>query len=340
LKDKLTYASAGVNIENANKAVEKIKGHVKKTYNKNVLGGLGSFGGLFELGTGYKNPVLVSGTDGVGTKLKVAFMCDQHDTVGIDLVAMCVNDIICQGAKPLFFLDYVATGIISPDKIESIVGGIAKGCTEAGTPLLGGETAEMPDFYENNEYDLAGFTVGIVNKEDIITGENIEENHILVGLPSNGIHSNGYSLVRKLFFDKLKMNVNDSVAAFGHTLGEELLKPTKIYVNDFLKVKDEVSIKGMVHVTGGGFYENIPRILPEGLSASVNLNTWQPPTVFKYMQEKGNIDQKEMFTTFNMGIGLIFVIEACDYSALKSQLPEAIQIGKIVKGDYGVKLWE
>jgi len=339
LKDKLTYASAGVNIENANKAVEKIKGHVKKTYNKNVLGGLGSFGGLFELGTGYKNPVLVSGTDGVGTKLKVAFMCDKHDTVGIDLVAMCVNDIICQGAKPLFFLDYVATGVISPDKIEAIVSGIAKGCSEAGTPLLGGETAEMPDFYQNDEYDLAGFTVGIVDKEDIITGESIKEDHILVGLPSNGIHSNGYSLVRKLFFDELKMNVTDQVETFGQTLGEELLKPTKIYVNDFLKVKDGVAIKGMVHVTGGGFYENIPRILPEGLSVSIDLNTWQPPAIFEYMQEKGNIDQKEMFTTFNMGIGLIFVIEASDYNKMKSNLPEAIKIGKVVKGDYGVKLW-
>jgi phosphoribosylformylglycinamidine cyclo-ligase len=339
LKDKLTYASAGVNIENANKAVEKIKGHVKETYNANVLGGLGSFGGLFELGTGYKNPVLVSGTDGVGTKLKVAFMCDQHDTVGIDLVAMCVNDIICQGAKPLFFLDYVATGVISPDKIEGIVSGIAKGCIEAGTPLLGGETAEMPDFYEKDEYDLAGFTVGIVDKEDIITGENIKEEHILVGLPSSGIHSNGYSLVRKLFFDKLKMDVNDPVEAFGQSLGEELIKPTKIYVNDFLKVKNEVAIKGMVHVTGGGFYENIPRILPKGLSASIDLKTWQPPAIFKYMQEKGNIDQREMFTTFNMGIGLIFVIEASDYDTFKSKLPEAIQIGKVVKGDFGVKLW-
>ena len=339
MKDKLTYASAGVNIENANKAVEKIKGHVKKTYNKNVLGGLGSFGGLYELGTGYKNPVLVSGTDGVGTKLKVAFMCNQHETVGIDLVAMCVNDIICQGAKPLFFLDYVATGVIAPDKIEAIVSGIAQGCSEAGTPLLGGETAEMPDFYQNDEYDLAGFTVGIVDKEDIITGESIEENQILVGLPSNGVHSNGYSLVRKLFFDTLNMDVKDYVDAFGHSLGEELLKPTKIYVNDFLKIKDDIDIKGMVHVTGGGFFENIPRILPEGLSVTVDLKTWEPPEIFKYMQAKGNIDQKEMFTTFNMGIGLIFVIEASDYDKFKSKLPEASKIGEVVKGDFGVKLW-
>jgi len=340
MSEKLTYASAGVNIENANKAVEKIKGHVKKTYNENVLGGLGSFGGLFELGTGYKNPVLVSGTDGVGTKLKVAFMCDKHDTVGIDLVAMCVNDIICQGAKPLFFLDYIATGVVSPDNIEAIVSGIAKGCQAAGTPLLGGETAEMPDFYQENEYDLAGFTVGIVDKENIITGETIEEGQILVGLPSSGIHSNGYSLVRKLFFNQLKMDVTDYVEAFDKTLGEELLTPTKIYVNDFLKVKDQIDIKGMVHVTGGGFYENIPRILPEGLSVSIDLKTWQPPKIFNYMQEKGSIDQKEMFTTFNMGIGMIFVIEASDYEEMAKALPDCIKIGKVVKGYFGVKLWD
>lgn len=340
MSEKLTYASAGVNIENANMAVEKIKGHVEKTYNENVLGGLGSFGGLFELGTGYKNPVLVSGTDGVGTKLKVAFMCDKHDTVGIDLVAMCVNDIICQGAKPLFFLDYVATGVVSPDNIEAIVSGIAQGCQAAGTPLLGGETAEMPDFYQENEYDLAGFTVGIVDKEKIITGERIEEGQILVGLPSNGIHSNGYSLVRKLFFDQLDMNVTDFIEDFGTTLGEELLKPTKIYVDDFLKIKDKIDIKGMVHVTGGGFYENIPRILPDGLSVTVDLSTWEIPAIFSYMQEKGNIDQKEMFTTFNMGIGLIFVIEASEYKEMKNYLPEAIQIGEVVKGNFGVKLWD
>lgn len=338
MDNKLTYADAGVNIENANQAIDQIKSHVESTYNKNVLGGLGSFGGLFELGTGYKNPVLVSGTDGVGTKLKVAFMCDQHETVGIDLVAMCVNDIICQGAKPLFFLDYVATGQVTPNQIESIVKGISRGCIQAGTPLLGGETAEMPDFYDENEYDLAGFTVGIVDKESIITGEHIKEGHVLVGLPSNGIHSNGYSLVRKLFFDHLKMSPSDYVEAFGHTLAEELLRPTKIYVHEFLKAREAIDIKGMVHVTGGGFYENIPRILPENTSVEINTKAWEIPPIFKYMQEKGNIDEKEMFTTFNMGIGLIFVISEAEVTKLKEILPESKVIGHVVQGNFGVKL--
>jgi len=340
MEEKLTYASAGVSIENANEAVDRIKKQVKKTYNKNVLGGLGSFGGLFELGTGYKEPVLVSGTDGVGTKLKVAFLCDKHDTVGIDLVAMCVNDIICQGAKPLFFLDYIATGFVSPENIEDIVSGIADGCVQAGTPLLGGETAEMPDFYKSEEYDLAGFTVGIVEKEKLITGDNINEGDILVGLPSSGIHSNGYSLVRKVFFDKLKMDVNDYVKEFDLTLGEELLKPTKIYVNDFLKISDKLEIKGMVHVTGGGFYENIPRVLPDGLSVEIEKDSWKIPNVFKYIEEKGNVETKEMFTTFNMGIGLILVIKENDFDIVKNELKDAKIIGKVVKGNFGVKLWD
>lgn len=340
MEEKLTYASAGVNIENANEAVDRIKKQVKRTYNKNVLGGLGSFGGLFELGIGYKEPVLVSGTDGVGTKLKVAFLCDKHNTVGIDLVAMCVNDIICQGAKPLFFLDYIATGTVSPENIEDIVSGIADGCVQAGTPLLGGETAEMPDFYKLEEYDLAGFTVGIVEKKKLITGDNINEGDILVGLPSNGIHSNGYSLVRKVFFDKLKMDVNDYVKEFDLTLGEELLKPTKIYVNDFLKISDKLEIKGMVHVTGGGFYENIPRVLPDGLSVEIEKDSWEIPNVFKYIEEKGNVETKEMFTTFNMGIGLILVIKENDFDIVKNELKDAKKIGKVVKGNFGVKLWE
>ena len=340
MEEKLTYASAGVNIENANEAVDRIKKQVKRTYNKNVLGGLGSFGGLFELGIGYKEPVLVSGTDGVGTKLKVAFLCDKHNTVGIDLVAMCVNDIICQGAKPLFFLDYIATGTVSPENIEDIVSGIADGCVQAGTPLLGGETAEMPDFYKLEEYDLAGFTVGIVEKKKLITGDNINEGDILVGLPSNGIHSNGYSLVRKVFFEKLKMDVNNYVKEFDLTLGEELLKPTKIYVNDFLKISDKLEIKGMVHVTGGGFYENIPRVLPDGLSVEIEKDSWEIPNVFKYIEEKGNVETKEMFTTFNMGIGLILVIKENDFDIVKNELKDVKKIGKVVKGNFGVKLWE
>lgn len=340
MDEKMTYASSGVSIDNANKAIDKIKGHVKKTYNKNVLGGLGSFGGLLELGTSYKNPVLVSGTDGVGTKLKVAFLCEKHDTVGIDLVAMCVNDIICQGAKPLFFLDYVATGLVSPESIENIVKGIAEGCIQSKMPLLGGETAEMPGFYKNDEYDLAGFAVGVVEKDEIITGEDIKEDDILVGLPSSGIHSNGYSLVRKLFFDKLNMKPSDYIEEFDSTLGEELLKPTKIYVDEFLRLNKNIDIKGMVHVTGGGFYENIPRILPESLSVEIEKNSWEIPSVFKYMQKNGNIDTKEMFTTFNMGIGMIFVINKDDFDKFKSEVPSAKKIGKVVKGDFGVSLWD
>jgi phosphoribosylformylglycinamidine cyclo-ligase len=340
MDDKLTYASAGVNIDNANEAVDRIKGYAKKTYNKNVLGGLGSFGGLFQLDSSYKKPVLVSGTDGVGTKLKVAFLCDKHNTVGIDLVAMCVNDIICQGAKPLFFLDYIATGLVSPENIEDIVSGISDGCIQAGTPLIGGETAEMPGFYKSDEYDLAGFTVGVVEKEEIITGENIAEKDILVGLPSNGIHSNGYSLVRKIFFDKLNMKPNDYVKEFDSTLGEELLKPTKIYVSDFEKIKDKLEIKGMVHVTGGGFYENIPRVLPNDLSVEIIKDSWEIPSVFKYMKEKGNVETKEMFTTFNMGIGMILIINEKDYHIVKNELKDCVKIGKVVKGNFGVKLWD
>jgi phosphoribosylformylglycinamidine cyclo-ligase len=340
MDEKMTYASAGVNIDNANKAVDRIKGYAKKTYNKNVLGGLGSFGGLFQLDSGYTEPVLVSGTDGVGTKLKIAFLCNKHNTVGIDLVAMCVNDIICQGAKPLFFLDYIATGAVLPENIENIVSGIAEGCLQAGTPLIGGETAEMPDFYKSDEYDLAGFTVGIVDKEKLITGENIKEGDILVGLPSNGIHSNGYSLVRKIFFDKLSMKVSDYVSEFNSTLGEELLRPTKIYVNDFEKIKNKLEIKGMVHVTGGGFYENIPRILSDGLSVEIEKYSWEIPNVFKYMQEKGNVETREMFTTFNMGIGMILVIDESDYNIVKDELKDCKKIGKVVNGNFGVRLWD
>ena len=255
-------------------------------------------------------------------------------------MAMCVNDIICQGAKPLFFLDYIATGAVSPENIEDIVSGIADGCLQAGTPLIGGETAEMPDFYKIDEYDLAGFTVGIVDKEKLITGENIKEGDVLVGLPSNGIHSNGYSLVRKIFFDKLGMKVSDYVSEFNSTLGEELLRPTKIYVNDFEKIKNKLDIKGMVHVTGGGFYENIPRILSDGLSVEIEKDSWEIPNVFKYMQQKGNVETREMFTTFNMGIGMILVINESDYSVVKDELKDCKRIGKVVNGNFGVRLWD
>ncbi|MBN2796324.1 MAG: phosphoribosylformylglycinamidine cyclo-ligase [Clostridia bacterium] len=339
---KLTYADAGVDIEEGALAVEKMKSYVKETFTKGVLGGLGGFGGMFELDlTGYTKPVLVSGTDGVGTKLKIAIMKDQHDTVGIDLVAMCVNDILVQGAKPLFFLDYIATGKLSSDKIAGLVKGIAEGCKQSNAALIGGETAEMPGFYDEDDYDMAGFTVGIVDKDKIIDGSTIEAGDVLVGLPSTGVHSNGYSLVRKLFFDVLSLDMHDYVDALGATVGETLITPTKIYVKPVLKVLEEVSVKGMVHVTGGGFVENIPRILPEGLGVNIELNAWPMPKVFPFMQEAGNVDTYEMYKTFNMGIGFIMIVKKEDVdaliSAVKSTGEEAYVIGEVTK-EAGVKL--
>lgn len=338
----LTYADAGVDINEGAIAVEKMKAYVKDTFTKGVLGGLGGFGGLFELDLeGYKKPVLVSGTDGVGTKLKIAIMKDQHDTVGIDLVAMCVNDILVQGAKPLFFLDYIATGKLESDKVADLVKGIADGCKQSGAALIGGETAEMPGFYAEDEYDMAGFTVGIVEKDKIIDGSNIKEGNVLVGLPSTGVHSNGYSLVRKLFFDKLGLSINDEVAELGCTVGEALIRPTKIYVNSVLSILDKVSVNGMVHVTGGGFVENIPRVLPEGLGATINLGSWDMPKLFDYMQEKGNIETVEMYKTFNMGIGFILAVNEEDVDVLMSAVEaideKAYVIGKVKSGQ-GVDL--
>ena len=265
---KLTYKDAGVDTKEGERAVSLMKEHVKKTFNENVLTGLGSFGSLFSLDVaGMKQPVLVSGTDGVGTKLKIAFMMDKHDTVGIDCVAMCVNDVLCQGAKPLFFLDYIATGKVRAEKIADIVKGIADGCSQSGSALVGGETAEMPDFYGEGEYDMAGFSVGIVDKERIITGERIAAGDRIIGIPSSGIHSNGYSLVRKVFFEKMKMGVDEYVDELGQTLGEALLTPTKIYANACGAVLPKFDVKGIVHITGGGFFENIPRILPDDTAA-------------------------------------------------------------------------
>ncbi len=308
-KKSLTYKDSGVDVGEGAKAVELMKQHVKRTFSKNVLCDLGGFGGLFELDlTGYKKPVLVSGTDGVGTKLKIAFLMDKHDTVGQDCVAMCVNDILCQGAKPLFFLDYVATGKLESEKIADIVKGIADGCTQAKCSLIGGETAEMPGFYTDGEYDMAGFAVGLVDKDKIIDGSKISEGDVLLGLPSSGIHSNGYSLVRKLFFDKLSMEVDNYVDELGTTLGEALLTPTRIYVDVCRKLMDKFNIKGMVHMTGGGFYENIPRIIPKGLGVDVKLGSWDSLPIFNVIQKLGNVETEEMFKTFNMGIGMILVM--------------------------------
>lgn len=333
----ITYKNAGVDIDEGQRAVKLMKEHVKSTFNNNVLTDLGSFGGLFSLDIKeYKEPVLVSGTDGVGTKLKLAFMMDKHDTIGQDCVAMCVNDILCQGARPLFFLDYIATGKLIGEKIAQIVGGIAEGCRLSGSALIGGETAEMPGLYKESEYDLAGFSVGIVDKSKVITGKNIKAGDIILGLPSSGIHSNGYSLVRKLFFQVLNMETTDYVEELGSTLGEELLKPTKIYTKPILSLIKNVNVKGIAHITGGGFHENIPRILSENLDAKIDTKAWDMPAIFKIMQKKGNINTHEMFSTFNMGIGMVVVVSKEDaeksMEILKEQGEDIRVIGKIVEG--------
>ena len=335
MADKLTYRDSGVDIDAGNQFVENIKKSVQSTYIDGVLGDIGGFGGLFELAK-YKNPVLVSGTDGVGTKLKIAFMVDKHDTIGIDAVAMCVNDIAVLGAKPLFFLDYLATGRLDPKVSPDIVSGIAEGCRQAGCALIGGETAEMPGFYQVGEYDIAGFSVGIVEKDEIINGSTTKEGDIIIGLPSSGIHSNGYSLVRKLFFEKLSWTVDTYVDELGKKLGEELITPTRIYVKTVLSLKEKVNIKGMVHVTGGGFIENIPRVLPENLDAIIDINSYDVPAIFKLMQKHGNIDTHEMYKTFNMGIGYIFIISKNEkdkaIETLKELGEEPVILGDVVEG--------
>ena len=333
---KLTYKDAGVDTNEGQRAVKLMKEHVKTTFNDNVLTGLGSFGGLFKLPVeGMKEPVLVSGTDGVGTKLKIAFMMDKHDTVGIDCVAMCVNDVLCQGATPLFFLDYIATGKVTAEKIADIVSGIADGCRQGVSALIGGETAEMPGFYDEGEYDMAGFSVGIVDKEKVITGADIKEGNVIVGIPSSGIHSNGYSLVRKVFFDKMGYGVDKYLDELGETVGEALLRPTKIYANACQAVLPKFHVNGIVHITGGGFYENIPRILPEGIAVDIDIENWPKPNVFNAIAKFGEIENKEMFSTFNMGIGMMMFVDEKDaegvVAALKEAGEDAYIIGKTVK---------
>lgn len=332
---KLTYKDAGVDTKEGERAVSLMKEHVKGTFNENVLTGLGSFGSLFNLDVkGMSQPVLVSGTDGVGTKLKIAFLMDKHDTVGIDCVAMCVNDVLCQGAKPLFFLDYIATGKVKAEKIADIVKGIADGCKQSGSALVGGETAEMPDFYSEGEYDMAGFSVGVVDKDKIITGEKVKIGNKIIGIPSSGIHSNGYSLVRKVFFDKMAMDVSEYVEELGETLGEALLTPTKIYAKACDAVLPKFDVNGIVHITGGGFFENIPRILPEGPAVSIDVGAWKVPPIFSYIQKCGNIETKEMFSTYNMGVGMMMIADAADadaiVAALKDAGEEASVIGEII----------
>ena len=333
---KLTYKDAGVDTKEGERAVSLMKEHVKKTFNDNVLTGLGSFGGLFRLPVeGMKEPVLVSGTDGVGTKLQIAFMMDRHNTVGIDCVAMCVNDVLCQGATPLFFLDYIATGKVTAEKIADIVSGIAEGCAQGKSALIGGETAEMPGFYGEDEYDMAGFSVGIVDKEKIITGDAIGEGNAIIGIPSSGIHSNGYSLVRKIFFEKMGYTVDTHIDELGETLGEALLRPTRIYANACGAVTPNFDVKGIVHITGGGFFENIPRVLPDDIAVSIDRGTWNELPIFGLIQKCGEIEDMEMFSTFNMGIGMMMFVEEKDadavVKALKDAGEEASVIGKTVK---------
>ncbi len=331
------YRAAGVDVEAGYESVKLMKADVQRTFNEYVLSHLGGFGGLIELPEGYKKPVLVSGTDGVGTKLMIAFMMDKHDTIGIDAVAMCVNDILCQGAKPLFFLDYIACGKNYPEKIAQIVSGVAEGCVQGGMALIGGETAEMPDMYSLDDYDLAGFAVGVVDKDDIITGQNISEGDVLVGLPSSGVHSNGFSLVRKVLFKDLKMDVNTKVEELGGTLGEALLTPTRIYVKAVSDLLAPYKVKGMSHVTGGGFYENIPRMIPDGLCAKVDTSVIETLPIFRFIQEAGNITDEAMYSTFNMGIGLVSALPADQadgfVKALKDRGESPVILGEVIKGD-------
>jgi len=332
------YQKAGVNIEAGYEAVEKIKNHTKRTMRAGVMGQLGGFGGVFDLSElNLKEPVLVSGTDGVGTKLKLAFMMDRHNTIGIDCVAMCVNDIVVQGAEPIYFLDYVALGKAVPDKIEQIVSGIADGCQQAGCALIGGETAEMPGLYEEDEYDLAGFAVGACEKSQIITGEHIHEGDVLIGLASSGIHSNGYSLVRKVFLEDQGFLLDIKLPELSLSLGDELLKPTKIYVKSILAALQEFEIKGMSHITGGGFIENLPRMLPEGLGVTIEKGTWPVLPIFKALEKYGDIDENEMYNIFNMGIGFVVAVRPEDAeSAIRlfvEQGEKAYKIGSVVKND-------
>ena len=333
------YKQAGVDIAAGNEAVERMKKHVKRTMRPEVLGGLGGFGGLFGLDKSkYEEPVLVSGTDGVGTKLKLAFAMDKHDTIGIDAVAMCVNDIVVQGAEPLFFLDYLACDKVVPEKIEAIVAGISEGCVQSGCALVGGETAEMPGMYSEGEYDIAGFSVGIVDRKKMIDGTTIRPGDAVIGLASSGVHSNGFSLVRKLLLESKGYQLTDRIDGLdGAVLGEVLLEPTKIYVKTILALMEKVELKGIVHITGGGFIENIPRVLPEHVNVDIEYGAWPILPIFSLMQQEGNIANKDMFTTFNMGIGMVLVVPAEQAElavSLANELGEAAyRIGTVTEGN-------
>lgn len=332
------YRQAGVDIAAGTEAVQRIKGHVERTRRPEVMGGIGGFGGLFSL-SGYQNPVLVAATDGVGTKLKLAFQLNRHDTIGVDCVAMCVNDLVVQGAEPLFFLDYIATGKLSPSQVEAVVKGIADGCEQAGCALLGGETAEMPGMYNPGEYDVAGFSVGAAERDALLTGETIRPGDAILGLASNGLHSNGFSLVRKIIADT-GISLVDSVPWGDHSWGEELLIPTRIYSRPFLQIMEALTVKGGAHITGGGLVENVPRMLPAGLQANIRPDSWPLPTVFRFLAEQGSLTAADCFRTFNMGIGMVLFVPAEEAKAAvqtaKDLGEQAYVIGRVEEGDKDV----
>lgn len=340
----MDYKKAGVDIEAGYKSVELMKEHVKKTMREEVLGGLGGFSGAFSLAKikEMEEPVLLSGTDGCGTKVKLAIIMDQHDTIGIDAVAMCVNDIACAGGEPLFFLDYIACGKNYPEKIAQIVSGVAEGCVQSDAALIGGETAEMPGFYPVDEYDLAGFAVGVVDEKDLITGKDLKEKDVLIGIASSGVHSNGFSLVRKVFsMDEKTLNTYHE--ELGKTLGEALIAPTKIYVKALRSIKEAgVRVKGCSHITGGGFYENVPRMLPEGVRAVIRKDSYEVPAIFKMLAREGQIEEQMMYNTYNMGIGMMLALDPKDaekaIEALKAVGEEAYVVGSVEAGEKGVTL--
>ena len=340
----MDYKNAGVDIEAGYKSVELMKKHVKETMREEVLGGLGGFSGAFSLAKikEMEDPVLLSGTDGCGTKVKLAFIMDKHDTIGIDCVAMCVNDVACAGGAPLFFLDYIACGKNYPEKIATIVSGVAEGCKQSGAALVGGETAEHPGLMPEDDYDLAGFAVGVVDRKDLITGENLKDGDVLIGIASSGVHSNGFSLVRKVF-EMTKESLDTYYDELGKTLGEALIAPTRIYVQALKNVKEAgIRVKACSHITGGGFYENIPRMLPEGMHAVVKKDSYEVPAIFKLMQKTGNIEEEMMYSTFNMGLGMIIAVDPADVDkameAIKAAGDTAYIVGNIKAGEKGVTL--
>ena len=339
--EKMTYRDAGVDIDAGNASVSLIKESVRATYRPEVLGDLGGFGGLFALNTkNYREPVLVSGTDGVGTKLRLAFMLDRHDTIGQDAVAMCVNDILVQGAEPLFFLDYLAVGKLLPRQVADVVAGVARACKESGCALIGGETAEMAGFYPAGEYDIAGFSVGVVERSQLITSARVRAGDVLLGLPSSGVHSNGYSLVRKICFERKGFKGDEYIEELGKSIGEELLTPTRLYPCVCLPLIRAFDIHGMVHITGGGFYENIPRALPETMGAEIDGAAWEMPAVFRLLQEWGNVDWAEMYRTFNMGIGMVLIASEDEAARIIAHLTAegetVYRIGRVTEGAHEV----